>query len=247
GVFTSAILSPSVIHNYVPKDEDAGMSWFLSLLGFLIVTFVFALLAAPLYLVVEYPKEAEAFARISETLIPWLCIVLLLFIFNEGVKQVFSSISHAINRIRRLSAAGTTTEFEEQQRDVIPLTTEQAKQLTTYIESLTKVKKGETAWAWHFFIKYVAASIYGSQVKLLEALNDEGPKSTDELLPFYELFLSREPTASNYKLHLYLDYMTSNVLMQADPNSNKYRITPNGKAFLSVLRERGVTWRAFRG
>ncbi len=223
------------------------MSWFRNLLGFLILTFVFALLAAPLYLAVRYPQQAEAFARISETLTPWLCIVLLLFIFNDGVKQVFSSISNAINRIRRFSAAGSTTEFEEQQRDVIPLTTEQAKQLTTYIESLAKKKEGETAWAWHFFIKYVTASIYGSQVKLLEALNDEGPKSTDELLPFYELCLSREPTLSNYKLNSYLEYMTSNVLMQLNPQLNKYEITANGKEFLSVLQERGVTWRAFRG
>lgn len=110
----------------------------------------------------------------------------------------------AIGRLKKFGAPGFTSEFEEQQRDVYPLTKEQVQQLANYIQSVTTVKEGESAWAWHFFIKYVAATIYGSQVKLLISLRDEGAKGSEELLAFYELFLQREPEATYYKFPQYI-------------------------------------------
>lgn len=221
--------------------------WYVTLLGFGFAIFALALLGAPLYLVVRFPENADHFVRIAETLIPWVAIVILLLVFNESIKQVFSGIAGALSRIRRVSAAGTTTEFEEQQRDVYPLTREQVQQLAQYVESLTKAKEGETAWTWYFFIKYVTATIYGSQVKALYALRDEGPKGPEELLSFYQLFLEREPAGATYKFASYVDYLVSNVLIQFDPTTQKYHLTDNGQHLLRVLDQYGITWNTLRG
>lgn len=222
--------------------------WYVTtFLGFLVFVLVMALLAAPLYLVIRFPEAGANLTAISRTLIPWLSIVLLLLVFNEGVKQVFGGIAGALHRLRKLGAGGVTSEFEEQQRDVLPLTAEQVQQLAEHIDSLATAKEGESAWAWHFFIKYVSATIYGSQVKLLKALRDEGPQDPVAVLPFYELFLQREPESSQYRFESYVQYLVSNVLIRFDSETSQYEITEHGKRFLAVLDEHQVNWATLRG
>jgi len=221
--------------------------WYVTLLGFVFGVLVLASLAAPLYLIVEFPDSAKYFTEIAKTLIPWVSVIVLLLVFHEGVKQVFGSLAGALWRLRKIGAPGFTSEFEEQQRNVYPLTKEQIQQLADYIQSVKTAKEGETAWAWHFFVKYVAATIYGSQVKLLRSLRDESPKGPEELLSFYKLFLQREPEATHYKFEQYVQYLVSNVLIQFDASNSKYVITANGKRFLKALEDAGVSWSTLRG
>ena len=220
---------------------------FVTLLSFLFAVLVLAALVAPLYLVVRFPDSAEHFTEIARTLIPWVSVVVLLLFFNEGVKQVFAGVAGALSRIKKFGAAGITSEFEEQQRDVSPLTKDQVQKLADYIQSVKTEKEGESAWAWHFFMKYVAVTIYGSQVKLLLSLRDEGPKGPEELLPFYNLFLQRDPKASDYKFAPYIQYLVSNVLIKFDAATSQYVITENGQRFVKLLEEPGVHWSALRG
>ena len=198
--------------------------------------------AAPIYLVIQFPESAEHLTQIAQTLIPWLAIVFLLATFNEGIKQVFAGLAGALSRIKKFGVSGVTSEFEDQQRDVSPLTKEQIQQLEQYIASLTQAKEGETKWAWHYFVKYIAATIYGSQVKLVQSLRDEGPKGSENLLSFYQLFLQRAQRSSNYNFAAYIEYLTSNALIQLDSSKSKYVITELGEHFLKVIEEHGINW-----
>ena len=118
-------------------------------LGFFTVLAVVATLAAPLVLVVKYPAGAEHIASVSKIMIPWLCALLLVCVFNNGIKSLFASVAAAIGRLKRFG--GTGAEFDNQQQDVAPLSAEQIREFTTYIDSIKSETAVESRWAWHFF------------------------------------------------------------------------------------------------
>lgn len=219
----------------------------INMLGILVFVVILALITSPLWLVIRYPEGASHFTEISEIMIPWLCFTLLMLVFNESVKEISASISGAIGRLRKVSAAGATTEFDDHQKDVLSLTKDQTDKIAEYIQSISQQKDTESAWAWHFFIKYVAVTIYGSQIKLLQALKADGAKKVQELLPFYNLLLSREPNATSNAFAEYVGYLTTNVLIQYDESSDTYGITNNGERFLEHLATYGLGWETFRG
>ena len=223
------------------------MRYFAPVLSFLALGLVLSLLGAPLFLVIAFPASAAHFTAIAKTLIPWLSVVLLLLVFHEGVREVFRALAGALNRLKKLGGGGVTSEFEGQQFDVAPLTSDQLTKLAEYVQSLTDAKEGETLWAWHFFIKYVVATIYGSQVQLLLSLHNEGTQKPGKLRRYYEFFLEREPDSSQYKFESYVQYLISNLLIRLDVESHQYEITAQGEKFLEVLDEYGSAWNMFRG
>ena len=212
----------------------------LDFLGFLVFVLLIALLGAPLMLAVLYPDSGAHIATISTTLIPWLSIVILFLVFNEGVKQFFSSIAYAVTRIKRLSAGSAVTEFEVGQRSGVTLTNEQIAEVRNTINRLQKEKSLGSETAWLYYLKYVAATVFRSQIELLRELDRRGPLGADELIRFYQLFLTRTPAGTKYEFTSYMQYLTSNLLIQLLPNTGKYEITATGKHFLLKLDEYGI-------
>ena len=218
-----------------------GLSmWSIPLLGVLVFSVLILLMA----LVVNYPDSAEHLAEISGTLVPWISIVLLSLVFRKGVEQIITSLAGVLDR--RISAGPTGVQFAGQQQDP-QLTDEQVQQLHNDIQSLTEQKAGETASAWYFFVRYISATIYGTQVKFLISLRDDGPKSTEDLLSSYVMFRERAPNEAGYPLHAYISYLVSNTLIQHDPSTNKYTITESGKYFLDYFSQYVGLWNSRRG
>ena len=212
---------------------------FINFLGFHAVIAVLAVLAAPLLLVIKYPNTAEHISSVSKIMIPWLCIILLVFVFNNGIKALFASVVSAIDRLKRVG--GTGAEFEGRQQDTEPLTKEQIQELSTYVKSVENERTAQQEWAWHFFFKYVNATIYGTQIKMLLDLQHRG-KLSDELVTYYNMFLSRLPSATNYKFKSYREYLTSNILVVYDSVQELYQITNEGQQFLKAFNASGLTW-----
>lgn len=219
----------------------------LTILGFIFFTAIVLCLMTPLILVIKFPASASDISSVASTLIPWVSIILLLLVFNEGIKQVFSSISLAIDRIKKVSAGGATTEFVEQQRNVYSLTAEQLKQLADWSRNLEKAKQEETTWAWYYYVRFVFSTIYRSQVELLQKLNSDGPLSSGDLRVFYEAFLVRMPTAASYKFESYVQYLTSNFLVNLNDQVGKLEITEHGRLFLAKLQEAKVSLTSLPG
>jgi len=219
----------------------------INILGFIIFLLIITLITSPLYFVIKYPEVATSVAVISKTLIPWLTGLLVLLIFNDGVKTLFSVIARKIEGLKGFSAAGTKTEFEDRQKEVISLTTEEYEQLSKEISNLQDSKKIETGHAWNYYVKYLASSIFGTQVKLLQELNAKGALTFDEIKPFYEEFLKIQKNKTTYEFHSYLNYLNSNFLVQYDKEKKTYLITKHGKFFMSKLEEYGVKWDIFPG
>jgi len=218
----------------------------LNFLGFLVVLAVVLILASPLALVIKFPASAKHISTVASIMIPWLCIVLLVFVFNNGIKNLFTSIAGAIDRIKRVSGSGA--EFEDRQQDEAPpLTQEQVDELSQYVQSLESEKTTQTNWAWHFFLRFVRATVYGTQVKLLQDLELSGAMPPDELVQYYNMFLSRQPTSTGYKFKQYLEYLTSNLLVAYDAAQAAYHITDEGKHFLNAMKEGGLSWEDIPG
>jgi len=214
--------------------------WFIPLLGVL----VFSILILLMVLVVNYPDSAEHLAEISGTLAPWISIVLLSLVFHKGVKQIIASLAGVLDR--RMSIGPTGVQFAGQRQNP-QLTDEQVQQLQNDIQSLTEEKVRETAWAWYFFVRCILDTIYGTQVKLLISLQDGGPKSSDELFPFYREFQQRAPTDAAYQFQGYVGYLVSNTLILHDTSTDKYALTESGNYFLNHLSQIGISWSTFRG
>jgi len=201
------------------------------ILGFVALILMAAILAAPYALVILFPAQDAALATISATAIPWIVVLLVLMIFNEGIKQVFESIGRAIDRMRRVSAAGATAELGEQ--GTISITPELAQQISERFQQ-------ETNFGWQYYIQFIHATIYRSQYRLLTSLVDDGPKAADEVAEYYADFASKKPKDAEYPITSWLAYLVNNRLVQFNQETSRYEITQHGAAFVTVLRNLGL-------
>lgn len=209
------------------------MRMLLNILGFIVLLVTLALLAAPYALVIRFPEQAEHFTAISRTIIPWVAVLLLFLIFNEGVKNLIISISGAIGRLRKISAVGTVADLETSQAG-IQLTSDQIQQITTTVQT-------ESTWAWLFFIKYVHTTIFRSQYELLDSMDREGDKASEELAKHYNRFLSRKPEDFEYSFESWMEYLSTNLLVQFDEPTRKYQLTKQGRVFVLAVRQYGAS------
>lgn len=217
------------------------------LFGVLIIALIIALLASPLLVAVIYPGSGENAAKISATLVPWTIILLLFLVFNEGIKGVFSSIERAIDRMKKIGTGSSVTEFESDQSKGIHLSEEDAEILATEFKSLQEQTTTETTWAWHYYLKYIAVTIYRSQIELLAHIKDQGAADVSECMRFYHTFLSREPSASSYEFTSYMEYLTSNNLISIDSETGKYSLATHGERFLEEIESSGISMDKFSG
>lgn len=115
------------------------------------------------------------------------------------------------------------------------LTPEQAETIKVAIQSLSSEKQDATNLASHFFLKYVGATIYGSQFRFLEDLV-KNPLDPNQAIAFYNQFLSVQPKDSQYSFGLWAKYLTDNFLILFDQGTGKYEITQAGKNFITQAR-----------
>lgn len=208
------------------------MKWLLNILGFLVLLAALALLAAPYALVIYFPEQAEYLTGVSHTLVPWIAVLLLFLLFNEGVKTLIASIAAAIGRLKRFSAVGTVAELDTIQGG-IQLSLEQLQQISNTITT-------ESQFAWLYFIRYVNSTIYRSQYDFLLVMNQSATKTHEEAHKFYLEFLARKPDDYEYAVESWLKYLTTSQLIQLDPASDTIQLTHHGRVFIAAVQQYGT-------
>src|SRR5262245_54724804 len=134
------------------------MSWW-KVVGWIEVALVLLLLAGPFWIVVQYPAVAAQTATMHATLVPWVIIVIIVLIFRTRVESLVVGIATAVSRLRSIGSSNTRAEFQQDDTDLV-----------------AEAKKAQDA-AWFWYERYVATTIYGSQVSALMALNDKGARN----------------------------------------------------------------------
>jgi hypothetical protein len=75
--------------------------------------------------------------------------------------------------------------------------------------------------------------IFGSQIELLRAVNEFGPRTKDEAKAFYDAATTQYPGLAPYRFEDYMNFLvTHGLLVQQD---DKFAITTAGKEFLKYL------------
>lgn len=212
------------------------MKIFTTILDFVLYSFVLGLMGAPLYLMIQYPELGEYFSEFAQTIIPWGIFLILCAVFSDGVRNLFSNLGATLGRVSKLSAGGAAVELNSQGTSNSNLTPEQIDILKNHFQDLTQQKEGLSSLATLFFLKYVGATIYGSQFELLEALEKE-PLTPNSAVEYYNRFLTRVPPETNYPFETWAKYLTENFLVQFDQNTGKYVITQAGINFLQKAKE----------
>lgn len=215
-----------------------------SILGFLVVVFVLALVGSPLVLVLYFPQQADAIAQISQTLIPWLLIAMLIMAFHEGIKALAQSLVEAIGRMKRAGIGSTVIELGTQQSGGSTFTREEIEYAAEAFQKLAAEKEVETRWAWHYYFAFLDTTFYGSQFELLESLLDDGPKDPAKLVDYYNIFLSRFKK-STYEYAAWLNFLVSNSTIVLNSTTSLYEITSQGKAYVEDIKGRNYTAASF--
>jgi len=193
------------------------------------------LLGAPLALIVFYPEQAKYFTEFAATMIPWGVVLLLFAIFSDGIKKLLFKIVEAIGRLKSISAGVAAVELNAQGLKSSELSPEQIQALRTHMQELSTQNQDVTNLASHFFLKYVGATIYGSQFRLLEAL-ETNPLTPNQAVSFYNQFVASAPKDTDYPFSHWAAYLTDNFLLQFDANSGQYQITQAGQNFLNQAK-----------
>ena len=221
------------------------MEVFKTILRFSVIVLIVLLLTAPYSLVICFPAVAQYITEISKTAIPWVIILLLLLIFNQGVKTLIDNLAGMISRIRRISAVGTVADLEDQ-RGHVSLTPEQVNYLRAQVDLLNKQSKDNVNLALTYFLKFIGSTIYGTQYKLLNDIMHNTPKTIGEALKYYNSFVAKFPEGTKYEFNDWVNYLESNFLLQLDSTSQKYGITIAGKIFIEETKKAGVEESHFR-
>jgi hypothetical protein len=209
-----------------------------TVLEFLVYALLISLLGAPFALIVIFPSQADEFTQVSETLIPWLVVLIISVIYVDGIRGFISKLATTLSRVTKLSAGGAAVELHSQ--DVSTnLTPEQADAIKASIQSIYSEKQGATDLASHFFLKYVGATVFGSQVRFLENL-DRAPLNPNQAISFYNEFLSTLSPDAEYSFELWVKYLTENFLIQFNSVSGDYEITQAGRNFVTQARGAGL-------
>jgi hypothetical protein len=191
-----------------------------ALLTLVEVALVIALLAHPFWLVVRFPNVAPFVADLYETLVPWLLGMIILLVFRTPIETFLEGLAKAFTRLRSSGSANTAADFQQEG---------------------IELGGGEVVVAdgtpWH--IRYIAATIFGSQVAALFEMNDKGPRNREGLLQFYTDFL-RQGGDKNYTFEHWLRYLLENIRAVHLNQEGVYEITPAGRKF--VRDARGAGW-----
>ena len=138
--------------------------------GILLLLMFMSFLGAPLFLIISHPGEAAYIAAYGKTFIPWVCLLLMSIIFKDSFIGILTKLGNVFDRMQKASAGPISFELNSQGKDVLNISSEQIKSFSSHIQELTQQTQGANNLANHFFLKYVAVTIYGSQFKFLEAL-----------------------------------------------------------------------------
>jgi hypothetical protein len=211
---------------------------------FLLYILLICILGAPLILVILFPGQAAYVTDIGKTLIPWICLLILAAIYSDGMKGILSKIADAFGRLKTFSAGGATVELNPQELITSSVTSDQTKQLYSHIEELTEQKAGANNLASHFFIRYVAVTIYGTQFRFIEAL-EVATLPAANAVSFYNQFVSIAPQGTDYPFNRWIGYLLDNFLVKFNPAENTYEITLAAKNFLNSARSAGLASHSF--
>jgi hypothetical protein len=93
-----------------------------------------------------------------------------------------------------------------------------------------------------YFLRYIYVTIYGSQYRLLQALDSDGPLALDMLkTEYYAIFVSQLPNATQPPaFNEWLGYLIENMLIVASGDGLSYEITVNGVRFLTEIKNTGA-------
>ena len=201
---------------------------------FILYVILLVLLGLPLALIVLYPSEAEYFTKFAETMIPWGIVLLLCAIFSNGISKIMHKLVETISRIKSVSAGGAAVELN--QGVGTAATPKQVESMREHMQQLSIQNQGATNLASHFFLKYIRTTIYGSQFRLLKALQVEALTPTKAVV-FYNQFVASAPDDTNYPFESWVKYLTDNLLVNFDPATEVYQITPAALNFLHLATE----------
>jgi len=215
------------------------------ILEFLLYTLLLSLLGIPLVLIVLFPTQAEYFTRFAETMVPWGVALFLATIFSGGIKSLFSKIVETLGRLIGFSAGGTSIKLEPQGIGGANFTEEQLKAAQGLIEGLYTQNQETLNLASHFFLKYVGSTIYGSQYRLLEAL-ENSKLTSSQAVKYYNQFIASSPESTDYPFENWMEYLTSNLLIQLNTGNSTYTITNAGQNFLRRAREANLNEKSFK-
>lgn len=190
-----------------------------ALLSLVEVALVVALLAHPFWLVVRFPNVAPFVADLYGTLVPWFIGMIILLVFRTPIETFLEGIAKAFTRLRT-GWANTKTEFQQEG-----------------IELASGELVIADGTAWH--TRYIAATIFGSQVAALFEMNDKGPRNREGLIQFYSDFL-QQGGDKNYTFEHWIRYLVENIRAVHVNSEGVYEITPAGRKF--VRDARGVGW-----
>lgn len=195
--------------------------FFQNLFAFILLACALAILAAPYWLVIEFPDSGEWLASIAAKTTPWLVIFLTLAVFYDGINELFRSAGRAFDRLRKLSAGSTAAELEPHQTPPEIGRVEQVGLLD--ISTLNR-----------YFLLYILSQIFGSQFEFLRSLKD-GPKGIKDAVPFYEKFKEQLDIEGEFTFDSWLGFLKSNSLLTQPAQQDLLELTQPGRVFVDAV------------
>ena len=214
----------------VGPTKKRAMKILTIIVEYILYAMLLGLFGLPLALTVLYPAQAEHFTKFAETMIPWGVVLLLCAIFSDGLRSVMHKLVEAIGRIKSVSAGGAALELNQGSGGSVP--PDRIEAMRAQIQQLSAQNQDVTNLASHFFLRYIFTTIYGSQFRLLKALQ-EGPLTPVQALVFYNQFIASAPEGTNYPFESWAAYLTDNLLVNFDPAMGQYQITPAALNFIN--------------
>ena len=94
-----------------------------------------------------------------------------------------------------------------------------------------------------YFLRYIYATIYGSQYRLLQALESGHPINLEIIkADYYSIFVSQLPnTKQPPTFNEWMRYLIENMLIIVTPDGQSYEITRNGVRFLEEIKSTGAS------
>lgn len=197
------------------------MSWSERVGRLIEILLVLALLAGPFWLLIQFPQAATQIAAMHATLVPWVIVLVVLLIFRTSLQAFLSGIAEALGRLRSIGAGSTRADFD-QGSGSLPIGTESGQNEALY-----------------WYLRYVAVTIYGSQVAALQAISSAGPMSRENLIQFYSQYLAKGGDRS-YVFESWLRYLVDSKLLTMGA-SGAFELTQGGQAFVAAAKSAGVT------
>jgi len=179
-------------------------------------------------------------------MVPWGVALLLAAIFSGGLKSLFTKIVETLGRVKSLSAGGAAIELHSQEIAGANITNDPSQLIRQYIQELSpEVNKETLNLASHFFLRYVSTTIYGSQLRLLEAI-EKPPLMSSQAVVYYNQFIASAPELTEYKFESWMEFLTNNMLIQFDASNSNYTITNAGRLFLRETKKANLKAESFK-